>query len=56
MLDVRHAVDTIKDKDELQKVVEQIKVRTDAQFKSVLNAQQNAKREEIKKNVRGSND
>jgi len=55
MLDIRRAVDTIKDKDELQKVVEQIKVRSDAQFKSILNAQQIAKYEEIKKKIRASN-
>ncbi len=54
MRDIRQAVDTIRDKDELQKVLEQIMMRTDLQFTSILTPEQTIKYEAIKKKVRGS--
>jgi len=54
MREIRQAVDTINDKNELQKVLEQIMMRTDAQFTSILTSEQIIKYEAIKKKVRVS--
>lgn len=52
--DIRTAVDTIRDREQLKQALEQILMRTDQQFRSILTEQQAAKYDEMKKHRRGS--